>query len=181
MTRLYRLLQGTRRCCLTVRGEYYLPHPVEASTTGLQGETTNHTNLHERGRQGDAQGTCAGASEPGSLASKLADSPVSESPTRSASAIPCFDPRPSSLDSRPKSPATSYAPLATSASPIVFGCYGAVRWEKGSDIFQEAIKLILSNEVSSGERRVMRGEDEAQDVPRAPLFVAAFGRSVKAI
>lgn len=29
------------------------------------------------------------------------------------------------------------------AKPIVFGCYGAARWEKGSDIFLEAIKLIL--------------------------------------
>ena len=64
--------------------------------------TTNHTNLHERGekvsttddsdihgflksQQGDAQGTCAGASEPDSLPSKLADSPVSESLTRTAS------------------------------------------------------------------------------------------------
>jgi len=114
----------------------YLPHPVEASTSGLQGGTTNHTNLHERGRQGDAHGTCAGASEPDSLASELADSPVSESPTRSESAIPCFAPRPSSLDSRPKSPATP-------AKPIVFGCYGAARWEKGSDIFLKAIRLVL--------------------------------------
>ena len=64
--------------------------------------TTNHTNLHERGekvsttddsdihgflksQQGDAQGTCAGASEPDSLPSELVDSPVSESLTRSAS------------------------------------------------------------------------------------------------
>ena len=121
----------------------YLTHPVEASTSGLQGGTTNHTNIHERGRQGDAQGTCAGASEPDSLASELADAPVSESPTRSASAIPCFDPRPSSLDSRPKSPANSNSPPGTSAKPIVFGCYGAARWEKGSDIFLKAIRLVL--------------------------------------
>jgi glycosyltransferase involved in cell wall biosynthesis len=26
---------------------------------------------------------------------------------------------------------------------VVFGCYGAARWEKGSDIFQEAIRLLL--------------------------------------
>ena len=127
----------------------YLPHPVSASTTGLQVETTNHTNLHERGRQGGAQRTCAGASEPDSLASELADSPVSELPTRSASSIPCFDPRPSTLDSRPKSPATSYPPPATSAKPIVFGCYGAARWEKGSDIFLKAIRLVLDGVIST--------------------------------
>ena len=64
--------------------------------------TTNHTNLHERGekvsttddsdihgflksQQGDAQGTCACSSKSDSLPSELADSPVSESLTRSAS------------------------------------------------------------------------------------------------
>jgi glycosyltransferase involved in cell wall biosynthesis len=109
----------------------YLPHPVEASTSGLQGETTNHTNLHERGRQGDAQGTCAGASEPDSLASELADAPVSESLIRSANTTAYFF------------PATSYPKPATSAKPIVFGCYGAARWEKGSDIFLKAILLVL--------------------------------------
>ena len=51
--------------------------------------------------------------------------------------------RPSSLDSRPDSPATSNSLPATAVKPLVFGCYGAARWEKGSDIFQEAIKLIL--------------------------------------
>jgi glycosyltransferase involved in cell wall biosynthesis len=30
-----------------------------------------------------------------------------------------------------------------SASPIVFGCYGAARWEKGSDVLQAAIRLVL--------------------------------------
>ena len=29
------------------------------------------------------------------------------------------------------------------AKPIVFGCYGAARWEKGSDIFLKAIRLVL--------------------------------------
>ena len=63
--------------------------------------TTKDTNLHERGKhflttdyadehgyqkhqQGDAQGSCAGASESGLLSSKLADAPVSESLIRSA-------------------------------------------------------------------------------------------------
>jgi GT2 family glycosyltransferase len=84
--------------------------------------TTNHTNLHERGekvsttddtdihgfqksQQGDAQGTCVGASEPDSLTSKPADSPVSESLTRSARG-------PASL------PATSYSLLATAPEAL---------------------------------------------------------------
>jgi glycosyltransferase involved in cell wall biosynthesis len=29
------------------------------------------------------------------------------------------------------------------ASPIVFGCYGAARWEKGSDVLQAATRLVL--------------------------------------
>ena len=67
-------------------------------------EDTENTENTE-GTQGDAQGTCAGASEPDTLASKLADSPVSESLTRSASG-------PASL------PATSYSPLATAPEAL---------------------------------------------------------------
>jgi glycosyltransferase involved in cell wall biosynthesis len=33
----------------------------------------------------------------------------------------------------------------TSADPIVFGCYGAARYEKGSDVLQRAIALVLKN------------------------------------
>jgi glycosyltransferase involved in cell wall biosynthesis len=29
------------------------------------------------------------------------------------------------------------------AKPIVFGCYGAARWEKGSDLLQAAIRKVL--------------------------------------
>ena len=50
--------------------------------------------------QGNAQGTCAGSSELGSLSSKLADPPFSESPARFASATPCFDHRRSPIDAR---------------------------------------------------------------------------------
>ena len=149
----------------------YLPHPVEANTTGLQVETTNQTNLHERGRQGDAQGTCAGASEPGSLASKLADSPVSDSLIRFADgpALAPEAPRtvpggimqdftgqddeskiaegaklvPSSATRNALDSGHSTLDSEVSASPIVFGCYGAARWEKGSDIFLKAIRLVL--------------------------------------
>ena len=78
--------------------------------------TTKDTNIHENIRpritrmgtdeqQGDAQVTCAGDSEPDSLTSKLADSPVSESLTRSASG-------PASL------PATSYSLLATAPEAL---------------------------------------------------------------
>ena len=54
---------------------------------GVGTTESNGSDIHgyQKTQQGDAQGTCAGASEPDSLTSKLADSPVSESPTRSAS------------------------------------------------------------------------------------------------
>jgi glycosyltransferase involved in cell wall biosynthesis len=64
-------------------------------------------------------------------------------------------------------------------NPIVFGCYGAARWEKGSDIFQEAIKLILKNEVSSGECRVAGVEDKAEPVTRDSLPATAAGRPLR--
>ena len=47
-------------------------------------ETTD-SRIYSDVRQGDAQESCAGASEQGSLSSKLADSPVPESLTCSVS------------------------------------------------------------------------------------------------
>jgi len=35
---------------------------------------------------------------------------------------------------------------ATSGNPILFGCYGAARYEKGSDVLQAAIRLILERD-----------------------------------
>ena len=108
-------------------------------------------------------------------------------------------------ESRAPSPATSYSPPGTSAKPIVFGCYGAARWEKGSDIFQEAIRLILKNEVASAEttgvwgcagepangspkgesrgrdrgNRVASVEDKSNPVTRDPLPATATGRPLR--
>ena len=92
---------------------------------GVGTTESNHTNLHENGEKvsttdntdghgcqksqpGDAQGTCAGASESDSLTSKLFDSPVSKSLTRSAS-------EPAYL------PATSYSLPVTYRSSAWFG------------------------------------------------------------
>ena len=57
------------------------------STEGEAGLTTDDADIHgfQKNQQGGAQGTCAGSSESDSLASELADSPVSESLTRPAS------------------------------------------------------------------------------------------------
>jgi len=74
---------------------------VVGKRTCLTTECTESTE----GGQGDAQGTCAGPSEPDSLTSKLADLPFSESLTRSASG-------PASL------PATSHSLLATAPDAL---------------------------------------------------------------
>ena len=74
---------------------------VVGKRTCLTTECTESTE----GGQGDAQGTCAGPSEPDSLTSKLADLPFSESLTRSASG-------PASL------PATSHSLLATAPEAL---------------------------------------------------------------
>jgi len=72
----------------------------EGSEAPEDREDDSTTKKHEKTRngekQGDAQGTCAGASETDSLTSKLADSPVSESLIRYA-------------DNPASSPATSYS------------------------------------------------------------------------
>jgi lysophospholipase L1-like esterase len=101
----------------------------------LKGRTTKNTNRHEKGEEdlttentesteeeeGMHPGSRAGASESDSLASKLADSPVSESPTRSASG-PAF------------SPATSYPLPATApeAQVFVLGIPPIARWWEGA-------------------------------------------------
>ena len=82
-------------------------------------------------------------------------------------------------ESRAPSPATSYSPPGTSAKPIVFGCYGAARWEKGSDIFQEAIKLILKNEVASKKCRVASVEDKSNPVTHYSLPATTVGRPLR--
>ena len=65
------------------------------------------------------------------------------------------------------------------AKPIVFGCYGAARWEKGSDIFQEAIKLILKNQVASKKCRVASVEDKSNPVTHYSLPATTVGRPLR--
>ncbi|MCX6963544.1 MAG: glycosyltransferase [Verrucomicrobia bacterium] len=73
------------------------------------------------------------------------------------------------------------------AKPIVFGCYGAARWEKGSDIFQDAIKLILKNEVASDGCRVASIQSECTrelgpaflPITSNPLPATAAGRPLR--
>jgi GT2 family glycosyltransferase len=100
------------------------------------------------GAQGAAQGTCAGASEPDSLASKLADSPFSESPTRSANE-PAEAAEPpmtdggeliadtaggaKALDSHPQSPATSY-PLPVTTAPLAWFGFRLRAYEAWRDL-----------------------------------------------
>jgi len=78
------------------------------------------------GQQGDAQGTCAGDSEPDLLTSKLADAPVSESLIRSASGpASALDAGRSSLDS----------------VDVLF--YGAAFGEEKEALFRSAEAFIL--------------------------------------
>ena len=110
--------------------------------------TTKITKEHER----EAAGLCldkpSGASESVSLTSELADSPVSESLTRSAS-VPA------------SSPATSHSPLATPASPdVLFLAFGQIRDGKNLDLFLRAmtqlpenVKLLVAGKGDSGSSR----------------------------
>ena len=111
----------------------YLPHPVEfhAETPRRGGEESPEGLTAE-----DILASQAGAVLSNSSTSELSRDCENTSLTRSSSA-------PASL------PATSYPSPDTSAKPIVFGCYGAARWEKGSDIFQEAIRLVLDRAIST--------------------------------
>jgi glycosyltransferase involved in cell wall biosynthesis len=93
-------------------------------------------------------GSRAGASESDSLTSKLADSPVSESLTRSANI-------PASI------PATSHPLPATPAAPdVVFLAFGQIRDGKNLDLFLRAmtrlpenVKLLVAGKGDSGSSR----------------------------
>ena len=185
---------------------------------------SNCTDRHgyQKTQQGDAQGICAGASELGSLVSELADSPASESLTRSASGPAVVRIAPVGMGSAggnqladskeflegqlqaglqmglqklppPRaamgsgtsgdnsssvlireirgqktsgapevpSPATSYSPLATPASPdVVFLAFGQIRDGKNLDLFiramtqlPENVKLLVAGKGDSGSSK----------------------------
>jgi glycosyltransferase involved in cell wall biosynthesis len=90
----------------------------------------------------------AGASESDSLASELAESPNSKSPTRCASGLA-------------SSPATRHSPLATPASPdIVFLAFGQIRDGKNLDLFLQVmpnlpdnVKLLVAGMGDSGSSK----------------------------
>jgi hypothetical protein len=48
------------------------------------------------------------------------------------------------------------------AKPIVFGCYGAARWEKGSDIFLKAIRLVLDGAIST--TKCTKGHEKGEGI-----------------
>ena len=149
----------------------YLPHPVEvpAKARSREGKdlTTEDTESTEvQAGQCLDKPSCAVFSNP--LPSELARECENTSLIRT-SIGPAY------------SPATSYSLPATAAQPLVFGCYGAARWEKGSDIFQDAIKLILSNEVKREKWRVASGGNNtssfiSEPFTSYPLLVTADAR-----
>jgi len=57
------------------------------------------------------------------------------------------------LDS--SAPATSYPPLATSASPIVFGFYGFARHEQGVDVLMRALEILKDKGELEAEFRIV--------------------------
>ena len=119
---------------------------MEQPKVGPRGEGAGATESKEQaGLRLTGQ---AGASEPDSLASKLADSPFSESPTRSAS-DPAEAAEPpmtdggelvadtaggaKALDSHPQSPATSY-PLPVTTAPLAWFGFRLRAYEAWRDL-----------------------------------------------
>jgi glycosyltransferase involved in cell wall biosynthesis len=153
----------------------YLPHPVDAKpvwrkSRGNSGEKSSKcedvlTTEGTEGEQGRAQETCDGAKFSNPSTSELALDSENTALIRSADA-PSSSPvtTQSLLATTPEAslPSTSYAPPATSAKPIVFGCYGAARWEKGSDIFQEAIRLVLDGAIST--TKCTKGHEKGEGI-----------------
>jgi len=127
----------------------YVVHPVEVAELAeenaeklKEGGTTNHTKTHERGEAGPCLDNTSGAAFSNPFTSELARDSENTSPTCSASA-------PAS------SPATSYPPLATSASPLVFGFYGFARHEQGVDVLMRALEILKSQGEWVSEFRIV--------------------------
>ena len=100
--------------------------------------TTKDTKLHEGGKAGPCLEKPSGDAFSNPFTSELARNSENTSLTRSAS-----------------SPATSYPPLATSASPIVFGFYGFARHEQGVDVLVKAIEVLNERSGLNAEFRIV--------------------------
>jgi len=124
------------------RGERKVDLTTEDTTERLGGREMEQPKVGPKGEGvGTTESKCteveagarlagqAGASEPSSLASKLADSPVSESLTRSASA-------PASSN------ATSYSPLATAPQAPMGLVVGRLQNWKGAEVLCKALELV---------------------------------------
>jgi glycosyltransferase involved in cell wall biosynthesis len=105
---------------------------LKADLTTEDTEDTENTESTEstEGAQGVAQGTCAGAAFSNPSTSELARDSETTSLIRSA-------------DATASSPATSYSPLATPASPdVVFLAFGFIRDNKNLDL---VIRALVEN------------------------------------
>ena len=147
----------------------YLPHPVEfpaeVRRRGGEGDlTTEDTEGSEDQfvqKQGGAWTSQAGAEFSKPSASELARDSENTSLTRSASgpdssSVSISENRgenlgmskpatysAKALEARASLADTIVPQPSTLAEQIVFGCYGAARWEKGSDVLQAAIRKVL--------------------------------------
>jgi len=134
--------------------------------------TTNHTNLHETKDSGPCLDKPSCASESDSLISKLADAPVSESSSRSASgpALARIAARGMGSDGGNQFADTAEGAkaldprcsvLATSApADVVFLAFGQIRDGKNLDLFLRAmtrlpenVKLLVAGKGDSGSSR----------------------------
>ena len=128
--------------------------------------TTKITKGAERGEAEPCLDKPSSASESDSLASELADSPVSEALIHSVAAADLPATSHSLLATAPKAssaslPATSYSPPATPALPdVVFLAFGQIRDGKNLDLFLRAmtrlpenVKLLVAGKGDSGSSR----------------------------
>lgn len=60
-------------------------------------------------------------------------------------------------------PKRRFSPPVTSSLPIVFGCYGGARWEKGADILQAAIRRVLEEKPEIPAKFVFQWMEDFDD------------------
>ena len=132
----------------------YVVHPVEPAELATENaeklesetlkaeSTTDYTDGHGCRDAGPCLDKPSGAAFSNPSASELAPDFENTSPTCSAICTST-------------SPAASYPPLATSASPIVFGFYGFARHEQGVDVLMRALEILKSRGEWESEFRIV--------------------------
>jgi len=89
--------------------------------------------------------------------------PMAEALTRLTGIPFRYLPHPVELSGETSRPHAGSESERGSGRPLLFGCYGAARWEKGSDLFQAAIAKVLNQRPDANAKFVFQWMEDFSD------------------